>query len=829
MAGFGGAVKLTGETEYRKAIEQITQDLGKMSSALSAQTKDFQSNDKSVKDTQKAQKDLTDSIKSQEQELGKAKTALAGYQTQLEAQKTKHNAINKEYKSAVAELEKIRKASGETSEEFKKQSQVVDKLGDELTDSNKEMEESKTAMSALKKEISASQKDITSAKTAMDDLGDQAEKSGDQAKEAGGKFSKLGDIAKGIGVALGASVVAIGAAVVASGKKIADMAVSVSSAGDEIDKQSQKLGLSAENYQALDYALQKSGASIDNISKGMININTTLANAENGVEGAGKQFDALGVSLKNADGSMRSSEEVLLDSINALSQMENETQRNAIAQKIFGKSAKELTPLLNSGADGISALMQEAKDYGIVMSDEAVSASATFDDSLTKMQGTITGLKNNMIGSLLPSLTMVTDGFSDLVAGNEGATESIKAGVSGMISNITEMIPNAVSLVSTLAQAVMETAPQIIRSLADGIIGAIPTLAPVAVDVITELVSTIVDMMPDIIDAGLEIIVSLIAGITNAIPQLVAMMPKVITNIVNTLTKNLPLIVKTGITLLTTLTNAIISAIPQLVAQLPQIITSIVNTLLANLPLIINAGVQLLTALVSNMPQIINGIVKALPTLITGLINGLMTNLPAIVDAGVQLLTALVSNMPLIISGVVKALPQIIQAIITGISGAIPQMAEVGSQLIQGLWNGISNVTGWILEKIKGFGQSVLNGIKSFFGIASPSKLMRDEIGANLAEGIGLGFSNQIGSVTRDMKDDLKRQEKDLMGSVDRITANMPDIRTPRRYRDSATDLSVPEDMVSAFKMALTQVKIELDDEVAGRFVDRTVTKLIYT
>ena len=196
---------------------------------------------------------------------------------------------------------------------------------------------------------------------------------------------------------MAAASAAMGAAAVAASKKIFSMTTDVAKTGDEIDKESQKLGISAENYQKLSYAMERSGADIEDFKRGTINISKELANVQNGAKGAGSTFAALGVAVKNSDGTMRSTEDVLLDSIDALAAMSDETQRNAYANQIFGKGYQELAPLLNSGADGIKGLMDEAEKYGMVMSNDAVSSSAKFEDSLTKMRGTLSGVKNNML------------------------------------------------------------------------------------------------------------------------------------------------------------------------------------------------------------------------------------------------------------------------------------------------------------------------------------------------------------------------------------------------------------------------------------------------
>ena len=203
MTAFGGAIKLTGESEYRQALQKCTQNLNTMSSALKAQTVDFNNNDKSMKDTTTKQKELTDSIKKQQEELNKAKSAYAQYSVALQTQTTRHNELNKEYKNAVIELDRIKKASGESSDEYKKQADVVNKLGQELADSTESLNENKSAMASLKSEINSSNKVINNAQKELNDLGNEAEEAGNDAKKAGDGFT----VFKGILADLGSKAI----------------------------------------------------------------------------------------------------------------------------------------------------------------------------------------------------------------------------------------------------------------------------------------------------------------------------------------------------------------------------------------------------------------------------------------------------------------------------------------------------------------------------------------------------------------------------------------------------------------------------------------------
>ena len=141
-------------------------------------------------------------------------------------------------------------------------------------------------------------------------------------------------------------------------------------------------------------------------------------------------------------------------------------------------------------------------------------------------------------------------------------------------------------------------------------------------------------------------------------------------------------------------------------------------------------------------------------------------------------------------------------------------MLDVGKNLVQGLWNGIQNAKQWVLDKIKGFGQAILNGIKSFFGIHSPSTLFRDEIGSNLALGLGEGFEDEMADVTKEMQNAIPTSF-DVNAGLSTSSAS------------GSAGFSF-DTMVSAFRQALTEVKVELDDHEVGSFVDRTVSELVF-
>ena len=241
-------------------------------------------------------------------------------------------------------------------------------------------------------------------------------------------------VAADVGKALATAVAAIGTAAVAAGKQLWDMANDVASAGDAIDKTSQKIGISAEAYQEWSYVFERSGADVNNLQTGMKKLATVVTDAAEGSDSAAEKLAAVGLSIEDLNG--KSQEEQLSMVISALQDMGSGAERTAAANDLLGKSAVDMAAVLNMTAEDTEALKQEARDYGMVMSNEAVAASAAFEDSLTRLQRTVGGVKNKMVGELLPGITQIMDGLSDLTVGNDSVGEEIAAGVESVISTV---------------------------------------------------------------------------------------------------------------------------------------------------------------------------------------------------------------------------------------------------------------------------------------------------------------------------------------------------------------------------------------------------------
>ena len=457
-------------------------------------------------------------------------------------------------------------------------------------------------------------------------------------------------------------------------------------------------------------------------------------------------------------------------------------------------SEQERQALITSTLNG---LYSEAADkYREVNGDiiDAQKATANLNSAMAALgaiaEPIITKLKQlaaELLQEITPFVELIGKGLTGALSGAESAAEDFTDGLLGMVTfaieKLTEMlptflefavkmianiatgiaqslptlVPSLVQLVTDIVQVLIDNIPllidaalQLVTGLAEGIINAIPVLVPSLVQLVTDIVQVLIDNIPLLIDAALQLVTGLAEGIINAIPVLVAALPQLITSLIDGLLSAIPQIIQAGIDLLTALITALPEIITTIVEAIPQIIEGIITALTENIPLIIQAGIDLLVALIQALPQIITTIVQAIPQIISGIVNALIGNIDQIIMAGVQLFVALIQNLPTIIVEIVKAVPQIVSGIVQAFASLGGEMINAGANLLHGLWEGISGAASWLWEKVSGWASSLVSGIKDFFGIHSPSTVFA-EIGGNMADGVGVGFTDNMGGVEGDM------------------------------------------------------------------------------
>ena len=250
-----------------------------------------------------------------------------------------------------------------------------------------------------------------------------------------GNLAKLGNESnrvKGLLAGLGVSLSVAG---------FAAMIKNAIDAADQLNKLSQKIGISVEALSTLRFAAQLSDVSLETLQKGIKGLSQNIAEANTGIGDGAQVFDALGISVKNADGSMKSTEAVLLQMADVFANLEDGAVKTALAVKLFGKSGMDMIPFLNQGAAGINQLTAEAERLGLKLTTETARSAEAFNDNLTVLKASSSSLGIALARDFLPELTNITNAMRE--AANEAGT--LKAlwvglgGVGNLIFNGTEI------------------------------------------------------------------------------------------------------------------------------------------------------------------------------------------------------------------------------------------------------------------------------------------------------------------------------------------------------------------------------------------------------
>ena len=806
MASFGGSIKLTGADEYRNALKQITQSLRETGSELTAVASRYDKNDSSLSTLKAKTTEMTAVLSKQNQAYNTLKSAYDTFSAKVSQQAQAHDKLVQTYDKEKQELENIRKASGESSQAFQDQQAKVNDLAQAVAKSSQNMNENQTALSKMKTQLNQAEATVNKTTKEIDQLGNETEESGKKAKKGAEGYTVFKNILANLGTSaittaigglkkLGGALISVGKQALVSYGEYEQLKGGVETlfkdSSDTILEYAQNAymtaGLSANQYmetmtsfsasliQSLGGNTQKAAEvgdmAISDMSDNANKMGTSMEMIQNAYQGFAKQNYTMLDNLKLGYGGTKTEMERLLKD----------------AQKISG--VKYDIKNLNDVYQAIHVIQQEIGITGTTQKEAGQTIQGSFNAMKSAWSNLLTGLGDgsanieDLVRNLM--LTIAGDGKDNL-----GLLGNVIPAIQRISEGIMKAIPEILNGIVQMLPKLLEAGVNIINGLIQGIQQNLPAIMSATVQIIQTLLTALIQNLPIIYKMGIEMMMNLVKGIAEMLPTLIPQMIEAVLTIVETLLDNIDLMIDAGISLIIGLADGLIEALPILIDKIPVIIDKLINAIVNNLPKLLEAGIKLIVKLADGLIKAVPQLVSKIPQIITSLITGIKNYYTKIFSIGGELL------------GKVK------DGIVNGIKGLL----DVGKNIVHGLWEGIGNAKKWLLDKVTGLGKSVLDGIKGIFGIHSPSTVMRDQVGKNLALGIGEGFEQEMKEGTSDMQNAIPSSfDTDLnVGS------------------SIASGNSNYYNMVEAFKEALAEMKIELDDEVAGKFVRNTVTQAIY-
>ena len=580
---------------------------------------------------------------------------------------------------------------------------------------------------ALQREIIATEKQMQGYERAAEETADQIKKLGKNTDDAEGKTKKFGETAKAVGTAAVAGFAAVAAAVAAAGTALAKAAVDAAAYADNILTSSTVTGISTEKLQEYAYAAELVDVSVDTITKSHAKQIKSMKAAQDGTKLMVDAYAQLGVEVTNLDGSLRDGETVYWEVIDALGKMENETERDALAMQILGKSAQELNPLIEAGSEKMAELATEAHEVGAVLSDEALGSLGEFDDSIQRLKGSA-GAAGNALGTvLLPELMTLTTGGAELLTEFTNNLNATGGGLEGFITTVDQMSGEMAEKAGELLGGIVKKASE---------------------------------LMPAVIKVGVSLVTSTATAVVKELPGLVK-------SITSTLVESTPVLIDGAVALLLAIVDAVDQILPPLIEAAPDIVMAIVDGLLDATPQLIDGALTLLLAICDAIPLLISKLVPLIPKIVTSIALALLSATPQIVSAGVKLLSAIKDAIPSACSALLKALPKIWNTLSSYLKQLPGKVVSIGADLVSGLWKGINDKATWLKNKIKGWVGDVTKFLKKLFGINSPSKVTT-YMGEMLDEGLAVGIEDNA-NAPKDAMSDLTGEIVNAAGQVDGV------------------------------------------------------------
>ena len=700
---FGGTIKLSGETEYRKALSNISAQLGVVSSELNKVSTQYGKNDTSMESTAKKSEILNNKLSAQKERVEVLKQALEKSKEMYGENDTRTLKWQQSLNNAEADVVKTTKE--------------IENLGKELQDSGEKADSSANGGYTIFKNVIANLATdaIESALSGLKKLGSAMLDVGKQALNSYADYEQLvGGVETLFKDSAGVVENYANNAYKTAGLSANEYMETVTSFSASL---LQSLG--NDTSKSAEYADRAIIDMSDNANK----MGTDMSMIQSAYQGFAKQNYTMLDNLKLGYGGTKTEMQRLIDDANKVKEANGEMANLSI------ESFADIT-------EAIHIIQNEMGITGTTAKEASETISGSIGSMKSSWQNLLTGLANGnadingLINNLVDSVITACDNILPVV---DQIAQSVMAVLPEILNKIIENLPKF-----------LEAGTNILNSLISGISQNLPAIMNAVMTIVTTIINTLVQNLPQILQMGIQIIVSLIQGIAEQLPTLIPQIIDAVILMAETLIDNIDLIIDAGIQLIIGLAEGLLNALPTLIDKIPVIIDKLVTAIVDNLPKIIQMGIELTVKLAVGIIQAIPQLVAKIPQIISSLVNGLARGFGNLVSMGGQLL------------GKVK------DGIVKGISG----MLDIGKNIVKGLWNGISNAKDWVLDKIKGFGKSVLNGIKGIFGIHSPSTVFRDEVGKNLALGLGEGFTEEMDDVNKEIQKSLPT-DLDVSSNVD--------------------------------------------------------------
>lgn len=575
-------------------------------------------------------------------------------------------------------------------------------------------------------------------------------------------------------------------------------------------------GFSASLLQGLGGDTQKAASIADmamtDMSDNANKMGTSMESIQNAYQGFAKQNYTMLDNLKLGYGGTKTEMERLL----------------ADAEKLTG--VKYDISNLSDVYEAIHAVQEEMGITGTT----ALEASSTISGSLASMKAAFSDVLGNLsLGrDIQPSLQALGDSIFTFLTGNlMPAVGNILSGIPDIIGGALDMGIRGLNIVANNAETIVQMGIDLVTGIGTSIITALPYLAEAAVnivvalgtallntdwvqigqnvmsslrtsldlaageilgtdgDIIGSVLTAITTNLPSVLDQAVDIAVNIANGLLNGLPGVISAAGSIIAKLLEAITKALPELLSSGIALIGQLAQGIMDNLPAIVESINSVLDELISIIMDNLPAMLEQGISLIGELASGLLQNLPAIIGAIADILAELLASIGEHLPDMLEQGLSLIGEMAAGLIAAIPDVAAAIPEIFKEIFKAFGDQ--DWGKIGSDIISGIGKGISSAASTIANAAKEAAKKALDAAKRFLGIASPSKVMRDQVGKFIPEGMAVGIEANTKPLTDAMHSlsDLTSSSLQENLSVSNIPTRPVD--TGRVYGDSSVTINV--------------------------------------
>ncbi len=600
------------------------------------------------------------------------------------------NKTSRDLQSELKQVDRLLKLDPNNTELMAQKQKL---LGDAVNNTKDKLNQLKQAEKQVQDQVKegkiseeqyrAFQREIASTEIKLEGLESQGQKTNQELTD-----ERPTENLKKLGVAAGAALAAVGAAFAGMTKAAMDNA-------DELQRQADVTGLTAERLQELQYAGNNLGVELDTITGAQAKLTKSMAAAKDETTGTGAAFARLGIDVRDkATGELRNAQDVMTEAITALGGVKNETERNSLAMQLFGKSAMELNPLIKAGGEELNKLTLEAQKSGAVMSNEAVAGLDTFGDTLDNIKNSIMGAFGESLAQLLPKIQELISKID-----MEKLKQGIQAFAEKVVQLLSFIIDNGDTIISLIVGIGAGFVAWNVASIINGVVESIKAfkLANEGATIAQWALNAAQKANP------IMLIVSLIVGLIAVI-----------------------------VTLWTTNEDFR----NKVTALWGAIKTFFIETFTAISRWFTNTWTSIKNFFINTW----NGIKSFFSTV-----------LDSIKTIAKEKFGFVFESIRKVFNSFKKLFQGDFKGFITGIWDTAVTWAkgwlDIGKNIVTGIWDGIKGMASWLWDNVSGFFSGIVDGVKNKLGIHSPSRVFADVIGKNMALGVGVGFENEMKNV----------------------------------------------------------------------------------